>query len=88
MEHRPGGSLKARSAGGPHSGRHARRPAWSSDWRRESHARGVVHCDLKPSNILQADDDTPKIGDFGLAKLVDKGGALTATGAIHSPTLR
>ncbi len=31
------------------------------------HAAGVVHCDLKPDNILLTRDGEPKIGDFDLA---------------------
>lgn len=62
-----------------------------------AHARGVLHRDIKPSNILLAETDgrdqecqnerdlqkfTPKIGDFGLAKLMDEADDLTRSGAI------
>jgi eukaryotic-like serine/threonine-protein kinase len=31
------------------------------------HAHGMVHGDVKPANILLANDGTPKLADFGLA---------------------
>jgi tetratricopeptide (TPR) repeat protein/tRNA A-37 threonylcarbamoyl transferase component Bud32 len=47
-----------------------------------AHQNLVVHRDLKPGNILITADGTPKLLDFGLAKLLDPGaaGESTATG--------
>ncbi len=35
-----------------------------------AHSRNVIHRDLKPANIMLTQDRTPKIADFGLAKVV------------------
>ena len=38
-----------------------------------AHRRGVIHCDLKPQNVLQSEDGHVAVTDFGFAELVTNG---------------
>jgi len=45
-----------------------------------AHARGVVHRDIKPGNIVIAPGDVAKVTDFGIARVT--GSTVTQTGAV------
>jgi tRNA A-37 threonylcarbamoyl transferase component Bud32 len=47
-----------------------------------AHNNGVIHRDVKPANILVADDGRVKVADFGIAKAAFTQGDLTTTGNV------
>ena len=47
-----------------------------------AHRNGVVHRDVKPGNLLRAEDGNVKLADFGIAKAVTDESAITQVGSV------
>jgi eukaryotic-like serine/threonine-protein kinase len=74
MEYMAGGSLEARlQERGPVPPEEAARAiAQVCDGLEYAHAHGVVHCDLKPANILFTSGGGAKVADFGIAHVSEE----------------
>lgn len=82
MEHAAGGTVADRLRDGPVD------PLLALRWLEEAaaaldaaHARGVVHRDVKPANLLLTDDGTIRVSDFGIARVAGYD-TLTAVGTV------
>lgn len=83
MERLPGETLADRMAAGPVDQPWLRRVAGDVlAALGAAHSAGVVHRDVKPGNILLAQDGTAKVADFGIAKSTEVGTDLTGSGLL------
>lgn len=86
MEYVDGHSLRDEIKRGPLTqGRALRVAIQVSRALEEAEARGVVHRDIKPDNILIANDDQVKVADFGIARQVGNAGLTVVGGYVGTP---
>ncbi|MEP6940283.1 MAG: protein kinase, partial [Rudaea sp.] len=82
MEYLAGGPVLARDGGAravPFALRITREMGLALNY---AHAKGFVHRDVKPDNILLREDGSSALTDFGIARAADSATRMTRTGAV------
>jgi serine/threonine-protein kinase len=84
MEQLPGSDLRQLLNEGwrPDALRAARLMRRVADALSYAHGKGVIHCDIKPANILLIDRRKPKVLDFGIARVAHRTGDSALDGLI------
>lgn len=84
MEQLPGQDLRSMLVDGwrPDPLRTAKLVRRIADALAYAHAKGVIHCDIKPANIFMVDRRKPKVLDFGIARVAHQPGAPMLEGLI------
>ncbi|WP_067460261.1 serine/threonine-protein kinase [Actinomadura macra] len=84
LEYVPGGSLDGWPATSPQVA--ALIGAQIADALAALHAEGIVHCDIKPGNVVVTEKGTAKLTDFGAAYRVGGRETITRNGSVaHTP---
>ena len=84
MEQLPGSDLRQLLSEGwrPEPLRAAKLMRRVADALAYAHGKGVIHCDIKPANILLIDRRKPKVLDFGIARVAHRAGNSALDGLI------